>query len=152
MKDRSDDPSHHERTLLPRSYTSLRESILFDFKNTFRCFAPVCFAVYITCETEIAIDITSNERKTTTRHGRSKTSYLPYLVIMWLHHAVLGAHIRHVSRVFVCRLLLTSFERLRNVDQNMFLFWKKPSLGRFPFRVLFFKLQCALGLKCWIIP
>ena len=23
MKDRSDDPSHHERTLLPRSYTSL---------------------------------------------------------------------------------------------------------------------------------
>ena len=24
MKDRSDDPSHHERTLLPRSYTSLR--------------------------------------------------------------------------------------------------------------------------------
>ena len=25
MKDRSDDPSHHERTLLPRSYISLRE-------------------------------------------------------------------------------------------------------------------------------
>ena len=24
MKDRSDDPSHHERTLLPRSYISLR--------------------------------------------------------------------------------------------------------------------------------
>ena len=25
MKDRSDDPSHHERTLLPRSYISLQE-------------------------------------------------------------------------------------------------------------------------------
>ena len=25
MKDRSDDPSHHERTLLPRSYISLRD-------------------------------------------------------------------------------------------------------------------------------
>ena len=25
MKNRSDDPSHHERTLLPRSYISLRE-------------------------------------------------------------------------------------------------------------------------------
>ena len=25
MKDRSDDPSHHERTLLPRSYISLRQ-------------------------------------------------------------------------------------------------------------------------------
>ena len=25
MKDRSDDPSHHERTLLPRSYISLPE-------------------------------------------------------------------------------------------------------------------------------
>ena len=24
MKDRSDDPSHHEQTLLPRSYVSLR--------------------------------------------------------------------------------------------------------------------------------
>ena len=27
MKDRSDDPSHHERTLLPRSYISLPRSI-----------------------------------------------------------------------------------------------------------------------------
>ena len=27
MKDRSDDPSHHERTLLPRSYISLLESL-----------------------------------------------------------------------------------------------------------------------------
>ena len=26
MKDRSDDPSHHERTLLPRSYISLHTS------------------------------------------------------------------------------------------------------------------------------
>ena len=26
MKDRSDDPSHHERTLLPRSYISLQIS------------------------------------------------------------------------------------------------------------------------------
>ena len=26
MKDRSDDPSHHERTLLPRSYISLHDS------------------------------------------------------------------------------------------------------------------------------
>ena len=25
MKDRSDDPSHHERTLIPWSYISLRE-------------------------------------------------------------------------------------------------------------------------------
>ena len=29
MKDRSDDPSHHERTLLPRSYISLSQ-IQFD--------------------------------------------------------------------------------------------------------------------------
>ena len=28
MKDRSDDPSHHERTLLPRSYISLPSSAL----------------------------------------------------------------------------------------------------------------------------
>ena len=28
MKDRSDDPSFHERTLLPRSYISLPESIV----------------------------------------------------------------------------------------------------------------------------
>ena len=27
MKDRSDDPSHHERTLLPRSYISLHKTI-----------------------------------------------------------------------------------------------------------------------------
>ena len=34
MKDRSDDPSHHERTLLPRSYTSLLEKTnYFFFKN-----------------------------------------------------------------------------------------------------------------------
>ena len=26
MKDQSDDPSHHERTLLPRSYISLRNT------------------------------------------------------------------------------------------------------------------------------
>ena len=29
MKDRSDDPSHHERTLLPRSYTSLFVAVSF---------------------------------------------------------------------------------------------------------------------------
>ena len=28
MKDRSDDPSHHERTLLPRSYISLLETVV----------------------------------------------------------------------------------------------------------------------------
>ena len=28
MKDRSDDPSHHERTLLPRSYTSRSKPVL----------------------------------------------------------------------------------------------------------------------------
>ena len=28
MKDRSDDPSHHERTLLPRSYVSLYNAIM----------------------------------------------------------------------------------------------------------------------------
>ena len=34
MKDRSDDPSHHERTLLPRSYISLLSpSITHDFVN-----------------------------------------------------------------------------------------------------------------------
>ena len=41
MKDRSDDPSHHERTLLPRSYISLprlrkEDNVLFnDALNTF---------------------------------------------------------------------------------------------------------------------
>ena len=29
MKDRSDDPSHHERTVSPRSYISLRELVGF---------------------------------------------------------------------------------------------------------------------------
>ena len=28
LKDRSDDPSHHERTLLPRSYISLPKSLI----------------------------------------------------------------------------------------------------------------------------
>ena len=37
MKDRSDDQSHHERTLLPRSYTSLHENISdFFFLNLFQ--------------------------------------------------------------------------------------------------------------------
>ena len=30
MKDRSDDPSHHERTLLPRSYISLPAPMRYD--------------------------------------------------------------------------------------------------------------------------
>ena len=30
MKDRSDDPSHHERTLLPRSYISLPERDIYQ--------------------------------------------------------------------------------------------------------------------------
>ena len=34
MKDRSDDPSHHERTLLPRSYISLLPVSEGDFCNT----------------------------------------------------------------------------------------------------------------------
>ena len=41
MKDRSDDPSHHERTLLPRSYISLpsrkRQCMFIS-----GCFPPVC--------------------------------------------------------------------------------------------------------------
>ena len=32
MKDRSDDPSHHERTLLPRSYISLPGVVLNAYK------------------------------------------------------------------------------------------------------------------------
>ena len=35
MKDRSDDPSHHERTLLPRSYISLHPSDL-EAVNTYK--------------------------------------------------------------------------------------------------------------------
>ena len=36
MKDRSDDPSHHERTLLPRSYISLQnlKNFLFHYQMT----------------------------------------------------------------------------------------------------------------------
>ena len=34
MKDRSDDPSHHERTLLPRIYISLLKSERFQTRNT----------------------------------------------------------------------------------------------------------------------
>ena len=38
LKDRSDDPSHHERTLLPRSYISLpRVSDLEGIKSSFIC-------------------------------------------------------------------------------------------------------------------
>ena len=40
MKDRSDDPSRHKRTLLPRSYISLRIYYLFD------CLIVYCF-VYL---------------------------------------------------------------------------------------------------------
>ena len=32
MKDRSDDPSHHERTLLPQSYISFPKVVIFVFK------------------------------------------------------------------------------------------------------------------------
>ena len=31
MKDRSDDPSHHERALLPRSYISLRKDQYYHY-------------------------------------------------------------------------------------------------------------------------
>ena len=34
MKDRSDDPSHHERTLLPRSHISLPKGPMSKFKAT----------------------------------------------------------------------------------------------------------------------
>ena len=33
MKDRSDDPSHHERTLLPRSYNTAIKTALFGPNN-----------------------------------------------------------------------------------------------------------------------
>ena len=36
MKDRSDDPSHHERTLLPRSYISLPSSVMSPIHGSFR--------------------------------------------------------------------------------------------------------------------
>ena len=37
MKDRSDDPSHHERTLLPRSYISLLCIVTVSSDYTIRC-------------------------------------------------------------------------------------------------------------------
>ena len=53
-KDRSDDPSHHERTLLPRSYISLRRAVMILFKHKLgtivktrgMCY-PVCGMVHI---------------------------------------------------------------------------------------------------------
>ena len=59
MKDQSDDPSHHEQTLLPRSYISLQDigllvySIIFDnntmlvlYKIQYLCFkGPRCSSV-----------------------------------------------------------------------------------------------------------
>ena len=40
MKDRSDDPSHHERTLLPRSYISLSNLELRPLADViFMCFS-----------------------------------------------------------------------------------------------------------------
>ena len=37
MKDRSDDPSHHERTLLPRSYISLLEFVTYSITLIVTC-------------------------------------------------------------------------------------------------------------------
>ena len=43
MKDRSDDPSHHERTLLPRSYISLLVVVGDLFGGVLFCFVLFCF-------------------------------------------------------------------------------------------------------------
>ena len=37
MNDQSDDPSHHERTLLPRSYISLQIDWLIDQPRAYTC-------------------------------------------------------------------------------------------------------------------
>ena len=50
MKDRSDDPSHHERTLLPRSYISLQLHRS-DFANGFPgCNGIVLLLVHFVCK------------------------------------------------------------------------------------------------------
>ena len=41
MKDRSDDPSHHERTLLPRSYISLLQTLVTGY-NSVRLYLAEC--------------------------------------------------------------------------------------------------------------
>ena len=51
MKDRSDDPSHHERTFLPRSYISLRMYVcihvcMFVFMYVYVCI-HVCMFVFM---------------------------------------------------------------------------------------------------------
>ena len=54
MKDRSDDPSHHERTLLPRSYISLHTRLKTAMLNIMLppCFVInnshfICFIIYL---------------------------------------------------------------------------------------------------------
>ena len=49
MKDRSDDPSHYERTLLPRSYISLPFKLYYYLlQNSFRLHLPtICIIVLI---------------------------------------------------------------------------------------------------------
>ena len=65
MKDRSDDPSHHERTFLPRSYISLQNGLSVSLNKTFPSFLPViqvCINLKFTFTTSllrIPEDITS---------------------------------------------------------------------------------------------
>ena len=47
MKDRPDDPSHHNRTLLPRSYISLPRSIIFRVR--------LCDVLYLRYASEFAV-------------------------------------------------------------------------------------------------
>ena len=59
MKDRSDDPSHHERTLLPRSYISLLSSAGTIGDEVMSCFLmnPGSHRTSVTDATECGIDV-----------------------------------------------------------------------------------------------
>ena len=49
MKDRSDDPSHHERTLLPRSYLALLYMYIFLLRRCIKSILPLTPSPFFSC-------------------------------------------------------------------------------------------------------
>ena len=89
MKDRSDDPSHHERTLLPRSYISLRHMVK-DHSNSKRgnYLPPLHRLLFPITSKRSFICTTPTERIThTTAFVTPVVEYwLEREIAQWVHH------------------------------------------------------------------
>ena len=81
MKDRSDNPSHHERTLLPRSYISLPFlNSYIGIRNTFIRWHPV------------AHWLGSSEYHTHFVTSSIEPTYLSYTIYMYSKHCIWSIH------------------------------------------------------------